>query len=141
MKIFVDANVLIDIITERRPFYNTAVNFISYCANQNYEIITNSLCISNAYYISQKVIRDVRVTKGKLASINSNCKVLPMDQEQLDIALISNFSDFEDALHNACATENYCTHIITRNKNGFRNSKLRVLTPLQFLNQHDPKFQ
>jgi predicted nucleic acid-binding protein len=140
MKIFVDANVLIDIITERKSFYNTAVNFISYCANQNYEIITNSLCISNAYYLSQKVIRDVKVTKGKLASINRNCKVLPMDQEQLDIALTSNFSDFEDALHNACATENNCTHIITRDKTGFRSSKLRVLTPLQFLNQHDPKF-
>jgi predicted nucleic acid-binding protein len=141
MKIFIDANILIDIITERKPFYKTAVHFISFCTNQNYEIITNSLCISNAYYIGQKVIRDSKKTKSKLTVLNSICKVLSMNQTQLDLALTSNFTDFEDALHDACAAENNCTYIITRDKTGFKNSKLRVLTPSQFLNQHDSKFQ
>jgi len=134
MKIFIDANILIDIITERKPFYDTAINFMSYCIQQNHKIITNTLCVSNAYYVSQKVIRDSKITKIKLTKINSICKVLVMNQTQLDIALKSNFTDFEDAIHDACATENNCTHIITRDKKGFTQSKLTVLTPLQFLN-------
>ncbi|WP_213521476.1 PIN domain-containing protein [Nonlabens sp.] len=133
MKIFLDANILIDIMLEREPFYAPAVAFITFCISQEYKITTNSLCISNAFYLSQKLIRNNKITKNKINTINSICSIIPMNQSQLNMALESDFIDFEDSLHNACAIHNDCTHIITRDKKGFKNSKLKVFTPSLFL--------
>lgn len=137
MKLFLDANILIDILTERKPFYPTAVAFMTYCLENNHEMVTNTLCISNAYYLSQQVIRNQKITLEKMEVINSFCKVEDMTQGQLTASFQSGFTDFEDALHNACATQNQCTHIITRDKKGFKKSDLSVLTPALFLRQYD----
>lgn len=137
MKLFIDANILIDILTERKPFYTSATAFVTFCLENNYEMVTNTLCISNTYYLGQQIIRNQKITKKKIESINSFCKVEDMTQSQLDTSFQSGFVDFEDALHNACAIENQCTHIITRDKKGFKKSYLKVLTPTLFLTQYD----
>jgi len=133
MKVFIDANILIDIITERELFYAPAASFMTRCVEQNYEMIRNIICISNAHYLSQKIIRDPKITKSKIAAINAICRVEVMNQNQLNTAFKSKISDFEDALHDACAVDNNCTHIISRNRKGFKKSQLKLLTPLQFL--------
>lgn len=137
MKIFVDANILIDIMLEREPFYNTAATFMTYCAEHDYKMVTNSLCISNAYYLSQQLIRNTKITAKKIAALNTICPVIQMNQSQLDLAIQSSFNDFEDALHDASAIENNCTHIITRDRKGFKKSQLIILTPALFLKQHE----
>lgn len=43
------------------------------------------------------------------------------------------FKDLEDCLQHKCATEVNADYIITRNINDFKNSKVKAVTPEQFL--------
>jgi hypothetical protein len=60
-----------------------------------------------------------------------------MDQTPISSGLKSNFSDLKDALHDACAVKNHCSHRVTRDKKRFKSSELNTLTPLQFLKNND----
>jgi hypothetical protein len=59
--------------------------------------------------------------------------VLPVDDKCIELAIASNFSDFEDAIQNAVAMENSLTTFITRNTKDFKKSSLHILTPETFL--------
>ena len=60
-------------------------------------------------------------------------KILALDEKILDLALISVFNDFEDAIQYFTALENGCEVIITRNKKDFRNVLLPVMTADEFI--------
>ena len=51
----------------------------------------------------------------------------------LELALISDFKDFEDAIQYHTALENELDLIITRNKKDFKTSALPVLTAKEYL--------
>ena len=54
--------------------------------------------------------------------------VLPLDDKITDLALNSEFRDFEDALQYYTAIENDQDLIITRNQQDFKQSKKPVMT-------------
>jgi predicted nucleic acid-binding protein len=56
-----------------------------------------------------------------------------MDDKILELALASNFKDFEDAIQYHTALENHLDMIISRNKKDFKNSVLPVLTAKEYL--------
>jgi predicted nucleic acid-binding protein len=60
-------------------------------------------------------------------------EVLPLDDKVLELALVSDFKDFEDAIQYHTALENDIDIIITRNKKDFKNSKIPVLTAKEYL--------
>lgn len=60
-------------------------------------------------------------------------EVLPMDNKILELALVSYFNDFEDAIQYNTALENDIDIILTRNKKDFKKSILPVLTAKEYL--------
>jgi hypothetical protein len=59
--------------------------------------------------------------------------VAPMDDKVLELALVSDFKDFEDAIQYHSALENKVDIIITRNKKDFKNSKLPIMSAREYL--------
>ena len=60
--------------------------------------------------------------------------VINVNKEIVIQSLNSNFNDFEDALQNYAAEySNNISTIITRNKKDYKNSKLNVVTPTEYL--------
>ena len=55
-------------------------------------------------------------------------------------ALKSRFSDFEDALQNFSAVENQCEYIITRNIQDYKESKIKVILPEEFIKLYQEDF-
>ena len=60
-------------------------------------------------------------------------EVLPLDNKIVDLALISELKDFEDAIQFYTAIENDMSLIITRNKKDFKRLPLPVLTAKEYL--------
>jgi predicted nucleic acid-binding protein len=58
-----------------------------------------------------------------------------MDDKILELALVSDFKDFEDAIQYHTALENELDLILTRNKKDFKKSILAVLTAKEYLNK------
>jgi hypothetical protein len=59
--------------------------------------------------------------------------VLPLDDKITDLALNSEFRDFEDAIQYYTAIENDQDIIITRNPQDFKESKIPVMTAGEFI--------
>jgi predicted nucleic acid-binding protein len=60
-------------------------------------------------------------------------KVAPLDDKIVELALVSDFKDFEDAIQYNTALENGIDVIITRNKKDFKNSKLPIMNAREYL--------
>ena len=59
--------------------------------------------------------------------------VLPLDDKIFDLALNSEFKDFENAVQYFTAIENDQDLIITRNQPDFKESKIPIMTAGEFL--------
>ena len=59
--------------------------------------------------------------------------VLPLDDKAIELALGSDFKDFEDAIQYYTAIEQGIDIIITRNKKDFKNAKLPIMTAKEYL--------
>lgn len=132
-KIFIDTNIVIDLLSRREPFYQEAAGLFSLADKKIIELSISSLTIANTSYT---LLRRTNSTTAKeiLRKLRLIIKILPLDDKIIGIALNDNsFDDFEDGLQYFTAIENSQDLIITRNLKDFKNSALPVMTARQFL--------
>jgi predicted nucleic acid-binding protein len=63
--------------------------------------------------------------------------VISLDSKVIDLALNSDFKDFEDAIQYYAAMESNINIIITRNLKDFKKSDIPVMTGLQFIKMNN----
>ena len=132
-RIFVDTNIVIDLLSRREPYYDEAAALFSLADKKEIELALSSLTIANTSYV---LLRQMDPTKAKsiLRRLKLIVKVLPLDDKIIGLALNDeNFSDFEDGLQYFTAIENKQELIITRNLKDFKNSELLAMTARQFI--------
>jgi predicted nucleic acid-binding protein len=59
--------------------------------------------------------------------------VLSVDDKIIELALASDFKDFEDAIQYNTAIENGITTLLTRNLKDFKKAEIVILTAHQYL--------
>ena len=132
-KVFIDTNIVIDLLSKREPFYDESANLFSLADKKIIELSTSSLTIANTNYILLQQTNS-KNAKEILRKLRLIVKVLSLDDKIIGVALNDNsFSDFEDGLQYFTAIENNQDLIITRNLKDFKASKLPVMTARQFL--------
>lgn len=131
-KVFVDTDVCIDLLSGRKPFNKTAEILFSLADNKKVKIYVSSLSFSNIDYVlrSQYSSTHSRQLIGKFKTL---VNVLQVDSKTIDLAIASDFNDFEDAIQYSCAIENNLTTIITRNVKDYKKASISVLTPETFI--------
>ena len=131
-KVFVDTNVIIDLLAKREPFYMEAQDLFTLSDKKEIKLCISSLSFANAYYSIAKHHKDVDARKF-LAKFKVLVTVLPLEDKAIDLALASEFDDFEDGLQYFVAMDNEADVIISRNKKDFKSSKIPVLTAEEYL--------
>lgn len=132
-KVFVDTNIVIDLLSRRKPFFEEAATLFSLADKKKIELSVSSLTIANTSFILLKQV-DSGKAKSILRKLRLIVKILPVDDKVVGLALNDEaFSDFEDGLQYYTALENGQELIITRNLKDFKSSKLPVLTAQQFV--------
>jgi predicted nucleic acid-binding protein len=132
-KIYLDTNILIDLLSRREPFYEEAAELFSLADKRIIELSVSSLSIANTSYVLLRQMNSVQA-KSILRKLRLIIKTLPLDDKIIGLALNDDtFSDFEVGLQYFTAIENDQNLIISRNLKDFKNSKLPVLTAKQFL--------
>ena len=131
-KVFVDTDVCLDLLSGRKPFNKTAEILFSLADNRKVKIYVSSLSFSNINYVlrSQYSSTHSRQLIGKFKTL---VHVLPVDSKTIDLAIASDFNDFEDAIQYSCALENNLTTIITRNVKDYKKATIAILTPEAFI--------
>lgn len=130
--VFVDTNIIIDLLAKREPFYKDAQELFTLSDKKIIQLYISSLSFANAYYSIIKHHKEIDAKKY-LAKFKVLVKVLPLDDKAIELALVSNFNDFEDGLQYYIAIANDADIIITRNKKDFKNSEIPVLTAGEYI--------
>ncbi|ASS48615.1 MAG: twitching motility protein PilT [Candidatus Fluviicola riflensis] len=130
--VFVDTNVIIDLLGKREPFYKDAQDLFTLSDKNEIQLCISSLSFANAYYSIVKHHKEVNAKKY-MAKFKVLVTVLPLEDKAIELALASEFEDFEDGLQYFVAMNNEADIIITRNKKDFKSSKIPVLTAGEYL--------
>lgn len=127
MRIFVDADIILDLLLAREPFFSAATRLFSLIQDGEIEGFVSPLIFSNLFYVLRKELSGPEAV-GALRKLRLLTHILPVDEETIDLALASSFSDFEDAIQYYAAKTQGLDAIVTRNKQDYRVAKLSIFT-------------
>jgi predicted nucleic acid-binding protein len=129
IKLFLDTNILIDLLADRQPFSKYAAELLSASENKQAELYTSSHSIATTYYILNKQIDD-KSLRVFLDDLMDFIYPISIDYLILKKAVKSNIKDFEDAIQIlAAASIANLDAIVTRNPKDFKNASILVLSP------------
>lgn len=131
-KVFVDTNVLLDILLERTPWANDAAVLFSMADRKEIELLCCSLSFSTAIYLMQRFKYTRKEIVSKLSIVKSICTVTTVNEAVIDRMLQSDFNDLEDAIQYYSALAFGAEIIVTRNIKDFTASKIPVVSPHDF---------
>ena len=131
-KIFVDTNILLDLLFQRRGFFLDAKRLFNYSKSRNIDIFISAISINTIYYLLQKKFTKEH-SKHLLEYIYDITDILPFDENIIFLAHQSSFKDLEDGFQYFTAKEYPIPFLITRNIKDFTVDDLSVLSPQQFL--------
>lgn len=132
MKLFFDTNILLDLLVERddAELNRNAALALSAARQLNLEMCVATITVPTLAYVLKG---NNTQKKRKLRTLLKYFTVLDSLASHCDYALNSQFKDIEDAMQYACAEDNKCDLIITRDVKDFRESTIPVMDTKQFL--------
>lgn len=131
-KIFVDTNIVLDLLSRRIEFYEDSQDLFTYAIDHKVKLIVSSLTFANTHYILKEQLKMSKV-RSSLRKFKTLVEVAAFDDKVLELALEEEFKDFEDGIQYYTAAENSCEAIITRNKKDFKISAIPVLNAKEFV--------
>ena len=131
-QILLDTNIALDLLARRIPFYNDAAALFTLADKKIIGLSVSALSLVNIHYLIAE-LKPEQETRKILRNLVILLEVLSLDNKILDLALNSDFNDFEDAIQYFTAIENDQDLIVTRNMSGFRKSKIPVMTAREFM--------
>jgi predicted nucleic acid-binding protein len=137
-KIFVDSDIVLDLLCGREPFYEPAASLFDLGEAGTIQLYTSSLVFANVFFILRKVLGNTQA-KTLLRKLELLLAVLAVDKKIVSLALNSNFQDFEDSLQYFAARENSIPILVTRNIKDYRVKDIIVQTAAECLSGITPQ--
>lgn len=131
-RVFIDTDVCIDLLSGRKPFNKAAEIIFSMAESKKIRLFVSALSFSNIDYVLRSQYSG-EYSRQIIGTFKTLVQVLPVDSKTIDLAIASNFNDFEDAIQYNCAIENNLTVLITRNVKDYKKATISVLTPESYL--------
>ena len=132
MRLFLDTNVVIDVIASREPFAADSRAVLNLCEIGKAEGCISALTLCTVLYVLRKFLTPGTM-RTKLRNFRNILTPVDLSVSLLDKAISSPISDFEDAVQFSTAVYSETDYIITRNVKHFPQDNIPVLTPTEFL--------
>ena len=128
MRVLLDINVILDVLADREPFADAAAGVLALLEHQTLEGCIAAHTVTTLHYLLQKSLGKRRA-KRAIMDLLKLVTVVPVDHDRLLHALAMDWSDFEDAVPNACAEKAEAEYIVTRDAKHFRRSDVPTIAP------------
>ena len=132
MRVFVDTNLLLDVLAKREPFYAAAARIWTLAETGACDALVSAISFNNVFYIVRKA-RDPATARRALVLLRDVFACVPADQRILNQAIDSDIPDFEDAIQFYSALHARADFLLTRNARDFPAAILPILAPDEFL--------
>jgi predicted nucleic acid-binding protein len=131
-RVFVDTDIILDLLSKRDPYYDFSAHLFSKADKRELEIGVSSLSFSNFNYLLSKKY-GTNDTRKILLRFKTLVKVITVDDKIVELALGSEFKDFEDAIQYYCAIENDYKTLLTRNLKDYKKANIPIMTAESFV--------
>lgn len=133
MNILLDTNVIIDALTSREPWNESAEKIFLLGANRMIDMHITASSATDIYYILKKHLHDTQNTKQVMGKLYSLMKILEVTETDCIEALASSITDYEDAVIEKVASRKDMDYIVTRNIKDYQNGNVKVILPDDFV--------
>lgn len=132
MKILLDTNVVLDVLLAREPFVDLAREIFILIENKEIE---GHLCATSVTTLHYLIGRETNKKEANeiIEKLLILFEVSPVTKKVLYDASVNNGIDYEDSVIYTSAYYSDINIIVTRDKRGFKESKISSLTPKEFL--------
>ncbi len=132
MKLFLDTNILIDVIANRKPWVDEALVLLELAKQKKLTLIVADFSFINLAYITRKLF-----TQEELYALFSDLclyvKVVEVGGMIIKKSFQKRWKDMEDCVQYLVAKREEADYLITRNEKDFSDSDIPVLSPSEFL--------
>ena len=132
MRVFLDTNVLLDVLARRDPFYAAAAEVWSLAESGELEAFVSAISFNNIYYIVRKAAGKAKADSA-LRMLRDIFHIIAPDTQIINQAMDADLNDFEDAVQFRSAIRAKATHLLTRDPDDFPASDLLILSAEEFM--------
>jgi len=133
MKVFLDTNILVDLLTDRPPFTSEALEIFSLSEKGKVMLYTSTHSIATTHYILKKYVAEKQL-RNLLSELSDRMTILDITHNILKSSLKSAHKDFEDAIQMITAeSAGDVDYILTRNLKDFKTSIIPAVSIREFL--------
>ena len=133
MKIFVDTNVVLDVLLKQEPFYQDSFEIFQLADEKRISGCLSSASITDIFYLLRKKLHNAAGIYSIMDDLVSLFSVAAVSDLTISSALSLRWKDFEDAVQFTAAKENNVEYIITRNKADFESTDIPCMSPAEFI--------
>ena len=130
-RIFLDTNILLDVVLHRDRFIADSVHIWNACESKQTTGLISAISLNNIHYIARKVFSSGEALKS-IRHILNIFTVVPLDASVLRMAVDFPHRDFEDAIQLFSALQAKADCIVTRDQSHFPTDYLPILTPAEY---------
>ena len=127
-----DTNILLDIALKREPHFKEAFLLFKLLNDEKINGSVTATTITDIYYIIKKG-KGYEIAIGFVSNLIETVVIIGIDKSIIKKAIEADMKDFEDAIQISAAQSFNVDCIITRNKKDFKDIRMEVFTPSEFL--------
>ena len=132
MKLFLDVNVVLDVLLDRSPFAADSSAVLSAIERDEARGWIAGHTPTTLFYLMRRHLGP-KPARRALVDLLRLVDVIAVDEDRLLHALALGWDDFEDAVQAACALKGEADYLVTRDKEGFAGSDVPAITPSELL--------
>ena len=132
MKVWIDTNVLLDVLCNRPAFVEASSDVWKRCEVRGIDGYISSLSVLNIVYIMRKELTQEKIS-DIIRQLSIIFKVVDLKTDDIAKAAELPIADYEDAVQSVGASRVYAQYIVTRNMKDYANSKVPAIQPSELL--------
>lgn len=138
MNLFIDTNVLMDILATREEFYADSERVWSLVETGRVKGFVSALTVANLHYLLRRA-KGLAAARSAVGVLRNIFALVPLDAQVVREAIEAEIDDFEDAIQFFSALRAEADVLITRNARHFPTGDLPIQAPGEFLAAHFPE--
>lgn len=132
MRLLIDANIVLDVLQKREPYWKDSSVIWKLCETEQAEGYISTLTFANLMYVMRRELDPAQI-RDVLDKLRLIFRFADFTAADLEKAAEMGWDDFEDAIQAATAERIMADSIITRNVRDFRNSRVIAFTPSEYI--------
>ena len=133
MRVLIDTNIALDLMTNRQDYQDDAAKVFTLCIGGLAQGFFSSNSVCDLHYVLHRYFHDEHQTRRTLETWLNLVGILDVNGEDCKKALCSQTTDYEDAVIQQAAKRNGCDYIVTRNLKDYADSPVPAISPQNFI--------